>query len=71
MHENFLSPYRQSIHRRDMWRVLADELVLQEMIPSADKVWKILAEQIHMTEDQHMKLFITERKSQRKKAFIL
>jgi hypothetical protein len=46
MHENFLSPYRQSIHRRDIWRVFADESVLQEMISSADKVRKILAEQI-------------------------
>jgi hypothetical protein len=41
MHGNFLLPYHQTIYRRDIWRVLADELVLQEMISSADKVWKI------------------------------
>jgi hypothetical protein len=59
--------------RRHIWRVLADELVLLEMISSADKVRKILAEQIQFDrrEDQHMKLYITERKSHRKKAFIL
>ncbi len=62
MCENFLSRYHRSIHRRGIWRILADGLVLQEMFPSnCDVCGRLSPSGYNMTEEHHTRYSSTER----------